>query len=331
MRPFDFELFHPIVFFTYFAISLLLCMCVIHPIISTLFLLGACIVSFSWRGAKKTARSLMWQIPLICIIALVNPLISSSGSTEIFRIAQHSIYVESLLYGLCMACIFCAVILIFANASCAIKADVIRQFLSAKAPTIGFVFSYALSLIPRMFLQAQEIRLVQKVNMPAAAGEGVEGRLDSDISRQRGSGARERTGASVEEGMSTDAKKSPAVRVKVRMKEKTKENLRLVSVVMGNAVEDSLESANAMRSRGWASGGSRTHYKHLKFRVRDVIALSVIVILGFLVAFLCFVATSQFVFYPRTSTLIFWWGYIPIGVFALFPLVFSFYVKRAEV
>ncbi len=101
---------------------------------------------------------------------------------------------------------------------------------------------------------------------------------------------------------------------------RTRANLRLVSVLMGWSMEDSLETADAMRARGWGVRGLRTTYALYRFRARDGAILGLLTVLAVASALLAWVAVSQFSFYPRMSTLLMWWGYAPCAVFLFLPV-----------
>ena len=52
--------------------------------------------------------------------------------------------------------------------------------------------------------------------------------------------------------------------------------LRLSTVLMGWGMEDSLETADAMRARGWGAAKKRTSYQRSRFRRQDALACIVL-------------------------------------------------------
>ena len=97
-----FSMSHPAVPALYIVLTLGLTMFSMQPVLIVLSLAGGLSYGFATRGAARTLGALCWQLPVILIIALVNPLFSASGSTELFRIGMRAVYLESLVYGLCM-------------------------------------------------------------------------------------------------------------------------------------------------------------------------------------------------------------------------------------
>ena len=104
------------------------------------------------------------------------------------------------------------------------------------------------------------------------------------------------------------------------LREGARSRLRLTSVLMGWGMEDSLDTADAMRARGWGACARRTTYRRCRFRARDGAALGVLAALVALNAVLAYAACTQFRFYPALSVLAVWWGYVPFAVLAFAPL-----------
>ena len=276
MKSTAFDTYHPLVAVLFFAAVLVFCMLAMQPVYIALSALGAFSYGVFLRGWSTAARSLLWQFPIVVIIALINPLFSASGSTELFHIGLRVVYLESLVYGLCMGAMLVAVMLWFSDASCVLSSDKVGAVLGNAAPTIALMISMINRLVPQFVRRAREVEAVQGACLSVDAQTG---------------------------------------------REKMTDRLRLTSVMMGWSMEDSLETADAMRSRGWGIAKNRTTYRRYRFCLRDGIVL---VLLGGLVAFNAFlaqVACSQFQFYPTLSALRLWWGYAPYAVFVFMPLL----------
>lgn len=105
------------------------------------------------------------------------------------------------------------------------------------------------------------------------------------------------------------------------MRERVAEGSRLTSVLMGWSMEDSLETADAMRARGWGSGASRTVYAQYRVHRRDHIAGSLFAVLAVVCTVCCYVASSAYTFYPTMTALRWWWGYIPYLLLVFLPSI----------
>ena len=275
MKPTAFDLYHPLVPFAYFAAVVVLCMAAFQPVYLVLSLAGAGALGVCLRGWRAVLRGFAWQVPLLLVIAAVNPLFSASGSTELFRIGLRAVYAESLLFGLFMGVMLVAALLWFSNASQVLTSDKVMSLFGNAAPTVALMLSMASRLVPQYVRRGAEIDAVQRAT----------------------SAARPRTAG-----------------------EKGVYRIRLVSVLMGWSMEDSLETADAMRARGWGSAAKRTAYKRHRFRTRDAAALVVLAALVGGNAFLVWIACSQFSFYPTMNPLAPWWGYVPYAALVFLPL-----------
>lgn len=209
-----FSMSHPAVPALYTALTLGLTMFSMQPVLIALSLAGGLAYGFATRGAARTLSALRWQLPVILIISLVNPLFSASGSTELFRIGMRAVYLESMVYGLCMGGLFVASVLWFEATASMLEYDKVLALLGNAAPVLALMISMCMRLIPQFLRRGRTVLAVQDaIDVP--------GRAPADPVRSR---------------------------------------LRASSVLMGWGMEDSLERADAMRSRGWGAAARRTTY-----------------------------------------------------------------------
>ena len=247
-----------------------------HPVYLLIALASVLILSFIYFGARRTLKSLTWQLPFVAIIALVNPLFSAQGLTEIFRIGEMAIYAEALLYGLFMGIMLITMLIAFSCANIAISHEGFMSVLASKLPTITLMISMAARLVPSLKRKAASIRAVQNA---CTAANSVASKKGSD--------------------------------------------LRLVTVLMGWSMEDSLVMADSMKIAGWSNNKRRTTYSIYRFKKRDVIAITFICILALLSVIFAIEDCSRFSFYPTVSGLSFSLGQLDFALFALLPAFFE--------
>ena len=209
-----FSMSHPAVPALYMVLTLGLTMFSMQPVLIALSLAGGLAYGLATRGAARTLGALRWQLPVILIIAVLNPLFSASGSTELFRIGMRAVYLESMVYGLCMGGLFVASVLWFEAAASMLEYDKVLALFGNAAPVVALMISMCMRLIPQFLRRGRTVLAVQNaIDVP--------GRAPTDPVRSR---------------------------------------LRASSVLMGWGMEDSLERADAMRSRGWGAASRRTTY-----------------------------------------------------------------------
>ena len=270
-----FSMSHPAVPALYMAITLGLTMFSMQPVLIALSLAGGLAYGFATRGAARTLNAFRWQLPVILIIALVNPLFSASGSTELFRIGMRAVYLESMVYGLCMGGLFVASVLWFEAAASMLEYDKVLALLGNAAPVIALMISMCMRLIPQFLRRGRTVLAVQDaIDVP--------GRAPADPVRSR---------------------------------------LRTSSVLMGWGMEDSLERADAMRSRGWGAAARRTTYARYRLGRADVAALVGLAMFGVATAAVAWTATTQYSFYPQLSSPAPWPGYVVYAAWMVLPCV----------
>lgn len=140
---------HPSVPLAFFAVALALTMGAFQPVLIGLSLAGALACGAVLRGGRAVARDLRWQLPLLVVVAVVNPLFAARGATELFRVGSFAFYGESLAYGAAMGALLMATIVWFANASVVLSADRVMTALGGRAPALALMLSMALRLVPR--------------------------------------------------------------------------------------------------------------------------------------------------------------------------------------
>lgn len=272
-----FDALHPAVPAAYLVITLALVMCCMQPVLIALALVGGFTFACCAHGPAAALRSLRWQLPIILLVAVLNPLFSASGSTELFKLGLRAVYLESICYGCAMGALFVASVLWFQAAATLVGMDKVMALAGNAAPVIALMVSMCMRLIPRFVRQGRQVLDVQGV---ANLGSGVRARL------------------------------------------------RMSHVLMGWSLEDSLETADAMRARGWGSTRRRTTYTRYRFGAPDAVALALVLLCGVAVGALGMVATSQFSFFPQMSALVVWWGYVPYALWMLVPCVWHVAEER---
>ena len=88
---------------------------------------------------------------------------------------------------------------------------------------------------------------------------------------------------------------------------------------MGWGMEDSLERADAMRSRGWGAATRRTTYARYRLGRGDVAALVGLALFGAAAVAVAATATTQYSFYPQLSVPAPWLGYAVYAAWMMLP------------
>lgn len=163
-----FATYHPAVAFVFLACAIVISMAALQPVFVALSFLGALACSVVCRGARPTAGSFVWIVPLWLVVAIANPLFSASGSTEILRIGVRAVYVESLVYGACSGGMLASVFLWFSSyAACMNSANTMALFGNV-LPIVSLMVSQVMRLVPQFVARGRGIAAAQDAVSAAA-------------------------------------------------------------------------------------------------------------------------------------------------------------------
>ena len=314
-----FDLLHPAVAVVYFAALLVLSMTAMHPVYLALAWAGALACRAGMHGWREAAGTLRWQLPVVAIIALANCLFVGSGSTVLLRIGVRAFYAEALFYGACSGLMLCCVLLVFQNASDVLTSDKVMAVLGRRLPTVSLMVSMTMRLVPQFARRGDEIRNTARACTAAAGPRDHHMGELMDEDDEGTSSADAGVDSAGEDGTTSQKREAKRSRRRGRIRE----SLRLITVLMGWGMEDSLETADAMKARGWGAAERRTTYQRYRFRRTDTAVLLAVALLAVASAAAAWTAVGELSFYPVISGLAPWWSYAPFALFAFAPSILS--------
>ena len=144
------ETIHPTVLLLYTVVMLCFTMFVMQPVYVAISLVSGCIVHGTLKGFRRTGARLSWQIPLICIIALFNALITQLGTTVLVSAGPIRITLESLCYGITMGCALVAVMLWLEIGATLVREDALMEVFGKRFPTLTTMLTVVLQLVPQL-------------------------------------------------------------------------------------------------------------------------------------------------------------------------------------
>lgn len=158
-----FEFWHPVVPALYFVGTIALAMFGICPACVALSLAGGLAFSLATQGLRAALGKLRWQLPLLLLICLVNPLYSAMGSTLLGKVGPFRVYAESLAYGAVMGALLVSVLLWFEAAARVLGPDELMELGGGALPATTLAVSMVMRLIPQLLRRAQDTRGVMRV------------------------------------------------------------------------------------------------------------------------------------------------------------------------
>lgn len=248
---------HPILNFFYFVVVLGFTMFVQHPVLLGISFLGATSYAL-WQGGwrKVLKMNLLFTLPGLIIVALLNPLLNHYGVTPLLYIESSGNWVtlEALVYGLVLGCVMFIVIQWFSCYNKVMTSDKFIYLFGRLIPAISLILSMALRFVPHFGSQLKVIRNGQK-----CAGRDI----------------------------------SNAGLIK-----KANYGLKILSILITWALENAIETADSMKSRGYGLHG-RTAFSIYRFDRRDKWMGGILVLLCIIFSYGCIKGAAFASYNPR--------------------------------
>lgn len=152
--------YHPVCNFIYFTTVIGFTMFLNHPVFLCISLAGALGYILQLFGVKRSGKSLTGLFFLMLVTALMNPAFSHQGITVIAILPTGNVLtLESILYGLGIACKLGAVLLWFYSLSEVFTADKIVYLFGKTFPVMGLMLSMIIGFIPKMQNKLRDITM----------------------------------------------------------------------------------------------------------------------------------------------------------------------------
>ena len=153
---------HPAAGFLYFLIVISFTMIFMHPVIIACSLFGAAAYSVCLNG-KRAVKFNLTLLPLVALVALINPLFNHAGATMLFSLPDgNPVTLESIIYGVNSAFMFLTVIIWFSCFNAVMTSDKIMVLFGKIIPTMSLVLCMVFRLVPKFKTQIKMISDAQK-------------------------------------------------------------------------------------------------------------------------------------------------------------------------
>ena len=154
---------HPLVNFLFFAPVLLLTMFLMQPACLAISLISALCYYRSLCGKNAIKFALRGMLPLFLLTALINPLFSHKGATVLWYFPSgNPLTLESILYGLCAACLLTAAMTWFACCTQVMTSDKFVYLFGRVAPALSLVLSMTLRFVPQFCARFRTVSETQR-------------------------------------------------------------------------------------------------------------------------------------------------------------------------
>lgn len=159
----EFKTYHPIVNFVYFVFVIGFSMFFMHPVCLCISLLCAFTYSVMLKGEKGIKLNLIYMIPMVLFMAILNPLFNHQGATVIeYLPSGNPLTLESIVYGICSALMLTSVICWFSCYNLVMTSDKFIYLFGKIIPSLSLIISMTLRFIPKFTSQLKIVVNAQK-------------------------------------------------------------------------------------------------------------------------------------------------------------------------
>lgn len=159
-----FSTYHPLLNMLYFCGTIGVTIFVTHPVLLGISFVSAVAYSVILKGWKSTIRfNLLFAIPSMIIVALINPMFNHYGVTIIGYLKNGNPFtLESCVYGLVMALMLACTLLWFSCYTEVMTSDKFIYLFGKLIPALSLVLSMCLRFVPKFTKQMRVIADGQK-------------------------------------------------------------------------------------------------------------------------------------------------------------------------
>ena len=250
----EFKTYHPIVNFVYFVFVIGFSCFFMHPVCLGISLASGFTYSVMLKGKKQVKTNLIYMLPMLLMMALINPAFNHEGVTIIEYLPNgNPLTLESIIYGLCASVMIVSVICHFSCYNEVMTSDKFIYLFGKIIPAMSLIISMTLRFVPKF---AHQLKIV--TNAQRCMGRDVSS--GSIIKR-------------------------------------AKCGLNILSIMTTWSLENAIETADSMKSRGYGIPG-RTAFSIFNFDIRDKCALAFILLLGIYTLVGSLMGEMTFSFFP---------------------------------
>ena len=159
----EFKNYHPIVNLMYFIVVIIFACIFLHPVALAISLFVSFAYSTVLKGRHTLVRSVVHTVPMLIIMALINPAFNHQGVTIITYLpGGNPLTAESILYGFSAATMIVSVIMFFSCFNEVMTSDKFIYIFGRIIPSLSLVFSMVLRFVPKFIDDIKKVTDAQR-------------------------------------------------------------------------------------------------------------------------------------------------------------------------
>lgn len=158
----EFAGYHPAVNLIFYAFAIGIAMFSTRPLFIGIGFVCSWGYSVLLGGSKAVKVNIMFMIPAIILMVVINTFFTHDGETVLFYLNGNRITLEALVYGAAAAFVLTSVIVWFASFNIIMTSDKFIYMFGKAAPVLGLTLSMIFRFIPLLKSRFAEISMGQK-------------------------------------------------------------------------------------------------------------------------------------------------------------------------
>lgn len=159
----EFKTYHPIVNFIYFVFVIGFSCFFMHPVCLCMSLTCGFAYSVMLKGRRAIRKNLIYMVPMLIAMALINPAFNHGGITIITYLPSgNPLTLESVIYGLAAATMIISVICWFGSYNEIMTGDKFIYLFGKVIPALSLIISMTLRFVPRFTAQLKVVTNAQR-------------------------------------------------------------------------------------------------------------------------------------------------------------------------
>ena len=292
----SFSRLHPLAAIVLFGCEVVLAAFSFQPLCALIAFVGAELCTIQLFDAKHAAKQLVWYVPIIVLMTVINPFFSASGSTVLYSIGHTQLYAESFVYGATSGLVLVSTLSWLECLFVVVSPLELLQRSSVRFPVLQLVLSLSVQLMPQLLSDLSTARQIQSANTAAR-------RCDSAARAHRQSNV-------LGQSRLLRARKTIA------------QSATTINAVCMSALEKSISTFQSIVSRGWGMAGHRSRWNNEILDAYDTVALLVFVFLSVIAAVCLYMLVQAWQFYPTMPEFQVSFWYLGVVLFTILPAIF---------
>lgn len=286
----SFSRLHPLAVVILFGCEVVFAALSFQPLCALIVFAGAELSTVQLFNGKHAGKQLVFCVPIIALMIVINPFFSASGSTVLYSFGTTQLYLESLVYGATSGLVLVSTLCWLECLFAVVSPLELLQRSSVCFPGLHLILSLSAQLMPKLLTDLTTAQQIQAANTAAKTCDSI----------------------------SKTCWQSRFLNVKNSIVQ----SAAAINAVCMGALEKSIITFQSIVSRGWGMTKHRSTWNTEVLDSYDTLALLIFVFTSVIAAVSLYMLIQAWQFYPAMPTFQLSLWYVGLALFAVLPAIF---------